>query len=445
MKRPLLYPLWLLACSVGVFAADAKMKPNVIFILADDMGYGEAGCYGQELVCTPHLDRMAREGVRFTQAYTATSVCAPARCALLTGKHLGHAAIRANRRLDPEGQQPLPAGTFTLAHLFKQAGYATGAFGKWALGYIDSSGAPDKMGFDTFFGYNCQNLAHSYYPDHLWRNSERVELDGKTYSHDLIAAEALKWLRQQSSQPFFLYLPFTIPHYNFEVPDLGPYADKPWPEERKIHAAMLTRLDATIGSVLATLKEMKLDEQTLVIFSSDNGADNPGALEFFRSNGPLRGGKRTMYEGGLRVPMVVRWPGRIQPGVNDTQWAFYDVLATMSDLIANPLPAGLQTDGISVLPALLDGRTMERDFLYWELHEWKYVQAARAGDWKVVRDGPRAPLELYDLAKDPAESVNLAKQHPEVVQRLAEVLKREHVPDPLWSDDLPPKEKETSK
>ena len=414
-----------------------KAKPNVIFILADDMGYGEAGCYGQKLVQTPYIDGMAREGVRFTQAYTATSVCAPARCALLTGKHLGHAAIRANRRLDPEGQQPLPAGTFTLAHMFKQAGYATGAFGKWALGYIDSSGAPDKMGFDMFFGYNCQNLAHSYYPDHLWRNNERVKLDGKTYSHDLIAAEALKWLRQQSSKPFFLYLPFTIPHYNFEIPDLGPYADKPWPEERKIHAAMLSRLDDTIGTILATLKDMNLDEQTLVIFSSDNGADNPGALELFKSNGPLRGSKRTMYEGGLRIPMIARWPGRIRPGVNDTQWAFYDMLATMSDLTSCPLPAGVKTDGISVLPALLDGRTIKRDFLYWELHEWKFVQAVRMGDWKAVRNGKKLPLELYDLSKDLPESNNLASEHPEIVSKAEEILKREHMPDPLW--DTSPK------
>jgi arylsulfatase A-like enzyme len=424
-----------------VHAADATVKPNVIFILADDMGYGDAGCYGQKLIQTPNLDRLAVEGVRFTQAYAGTSVCAPTRCTLITGLHTGHAAIRANKLIEPEGQQPLPAGTFTVAHLFQRAGYATGAFGKWALGFVDSTGAPDKMGFDTFFGYNCQNKAHFYYPDHLWRNDERVPLDGKTYSHDLIAKEMLAWIRQHANEPFFLYVPFTIPHFNYEVPDPGPYASEPWPEDMKKYAAMISRMDGSIGEIMALLKELKIDDRTLVFFSSDQGADNPAALKLFQSNGAFRGGKRSMYEGGLRVPMIARWPGHVPAGkTNETQWAFYDFLPTMAALLGEPLLSSVKTDGHSVLPAVLEGKTIPRDFLYWELHEWKYVQAARAGDWKVVRDGPRAPLELYDLAKDPVESVNLAKQHPEVVQRLAEILKREHVPDPLWSDDLPPKQ-----
>lgn len=423
------------ACVTAATTVRAADKPNVIFILADDMGYGDAGCYGQKLIKTPNIDRLAAEGVRFTQAYAGTTVCAPTRCALMTGRHIGHAAIRANRELAPEGQEPLPAGTFTVAHLFQNAGYATAAFGKWGLGFVDSSGAPDKMGFATFFGYNCQRKAHNYYPDYLWRNHARVPLDGKTYSHDLIAQEALAWLRAHASQPFFLYVPFTIPHPQFQVPDLGPYADAPWPEPLKKYAAMMTRMDTSIGEVLALVKELKLDEKTLVMFSSDQGADNAGALATFHSNGPFRGIKRSMYEGGLRVPMIARWPGRIKPGtVNDTQWAFYDFLPTVSELIGQPLPANVKTDGISIVPALLRGATMPRDFLYWELHEGPFIQAARTGDWKAVRNGPGQPLELYNLAEDQAEAHDVAAAHPDIVQRLDEILKREHVPNPLWPD-----------
>lgn len=420
---------WMLLVANG----HAAPKPNVIFILADDLGYGELGCYGQQLIQTPNIDAMGKEGVRFTQAYAGTSVCAPSRCALLTGCHIGHAAIRGNRELKPEGQEPLPANTFTVAQLFKNAGWVTGAFGKWALGFVDSTGAPDKAGFMDFFGYNCQNLAHSYYPDHLWRNQERIELDGKTYSHDLIAGEALKWVRGHASEPFFLYLPFTIPHYNWEVPDLGRYADKPWPKERKVQAAMITRLDNTVGQILALLKELNIDEQTLVFFSSDNGADNPGALELFRSNSSLRGIKRTMYEGGIRVPMVARWPGRIAPGtVNATPWAFYDFLPTMAELIGVKSPETWRVDGISVLPALLEGKNLAREFLYWELHEGKFTQAARMGDWKAVKNGPRQPIQLFDLAKDPGENRDVAADHPDIVGAVDLILKREHLPDPNW-------------
>jgi len=223
-------------------------RPNVIFILADDMGRGDVGCYGQQKIKTPHIDRMAAEGVRFTQAYCGTSVCAPSRCALMTGQHLGHTPIRANREYKPEGQEPLPEGTFTVAKLFKAAGYKTAAFGKWGLGFVDSTGSPERMGFDLFFGYNCQRQAHSYYPDHLWRNRERVPLDGKTYSHDLIVGEALRWVRENAGSPLFLYLPVTIPHAQYQVPDLGPYANKPWPEDMKKYAAMITRLDGRRGA-----------------------------------------------------------------------------------------------------------------------------------------------------------------------------------------------------
>jgi len=418
-------------------AAPAPPPPNIIFILADDLGYGDIGCFGQRLIRTPNIDRLAAEGVRFTQAYAGTTVCAPTRCALLTGRHLGHAAIRANREIQPEGQQPLPAGTFTVAQLCRQAGYATAAFGKWGLGFVDTTGAPDRMGFDLFFGYNCQRQAHNYYPNHLWRNRERVALDGRTYSHDLIAKEALAWLRQHAAAPFFLFLPFTIPHPQYQVPDLGPYAGEPWPEPMQKYAAMVTRLDTTVGQVLAAVKALGLDDRTLVFFCSDQGADNPGALKLFHSNGPFRGIKRSMYEGGLRVPMIARWPGHIPPGtVNATPWAFYDFLPTVAELIGRPLPAGVPTDGHSVVPALLRGQTLTRDFLYWELHERAFIQAVRQGDWKGVRNGPGQPLELYDLARDPGETRDVAAEHPDVVRQLDAILQREHVPDPLWPDQV---------
>jgi arylsulfatase A-like enzyme len=438
--------LFLVAIAVVQVCAGTT-RPNIIFILADDMGYGDAGCYGQKLIHTPNLDRLAAEGVRFTQAYAGTTVCAPTRCALMTGKHIGHAAIRANREVAPEGQEPLPAGTFTVAQLLKNAGYATGVFGKWALGYVDSTGAPDKMGVDSFFGYNCQRLAHNYYPDHLWRNHERVELDGKTYSHDLIAREAMKWVRGHAKESFFLYLPFTIPHPQFEVPDLGDYAGAPWPETQKKYAAMISRMDASIGQLLALLKELKIDDNTLVFFSSDQGADNPGVLDTFRSNGPFRGTKRTMYEGGLRVPMLARWPGHIRPGtMNATQWAFYDFLPTVAELAGQLLPPSVKSDGVSIVPALLEGQTMNREFLYWELHEGVFIQAARVGDWKGVRNGPEKPVELYDLSKDAAESRDVAAAHPDVVGQIQEILKREHIPNPLWPDTaLPAKPKKPGK
>ena len=421
-------------CSQGL----EKPKPNVIFLLCDDLGYGDLGCYGQQKIKTPNLDRMAAEGLRFTQAYAGTTVCAPTRCALMTGLHIGHAPIRANRELQPEGQEPLPAGTFTVAHLFKQAGYATAAFGKWGLGFVDSSGAPDKMGFEDFYGYNCQRQAHHYYPDHLWRNRERIELDGKTYSHDIIATEMLKWVRAHARQPFFLYVPFTIPHPSYQVPDLGAYANEPWPEPMKKYAAMISRMDATCGELFALLKELKLDESTLVFYSSDQGADNKQALELFHSNGPFRGGKRTMYEGGLRVPMICRWPGCIPAGTtNTTQWGFYDFLPTCAALLDRPLPTGAKLDGVSALPAILDGKTIKRDFLYWELHEGKFIQGVRVGDWKAAKHGPNVPVELYDLGKDIAEAHDVSAEHPDIVQQLTAIMQREHVPNPLWPDTAP--------
>ncbi len=411
------------------FAASGASKPNVIFILADDLGYGDVGAFGQKLIKTPHIDRLAAEGMRFTQAYAGETVCAPSRCTLMTGKHNGHSHIRGNREIKPEGQEPMPADTFTVAHLMQQAGYTTGIVGKWGLGHPGSASVPTKMGFDYFYGYNCQLRAHEYYPDHLWRNDEIVPLDGKTYSHDLMANEALDFVRRSKDKPFFLYLAFTTPHQKLQVPDLAPYENETWPQNLKTIAAMITRMDRDIGRLMALLKELKLDENTLVLFNSDNGAAYRD--ELFNHSGPLRGYKRDMYEGGLRSPGIARWPAKIKAGVTSEQvWAFWDFLPTMAELTGQKPPADI--DGISVLPAWLEQKAVAHPPLYWEFHERGFFQAARIGDWKVVRAGTKKPLELYNLKIDLGEKNDVAAQNPEVVKRFEEYLKTARVDSPLW-------------
>src|ERR1044071_8571849 len=349
MKTPLLAAAVSFVCSATFgFAAGASgsdaAKPNVIFILADDLGYGDVGAFGQKLIKTPNIDRLAAEGTKFTQAYAGATVCAPSRCNLMTGKHSGHAYIRGNREIKPEGQEPMPADTFTIAHLMKKAGYTTGIVGKWGLGKPDSDSVPNKMGFDYFFGYNCQLQAHEYYPDHLWRNFDRVPLDGKTYSHDLMASEALDFVRRSQDRPFFLYLAFTIPHQKLQVPELAPYENESWPQNLKTIAAMITRMDRDIGRLMSLLKELGLDEKTLVIFNSDNGAVYRDST--FNHSGPLRGYKRDMYEGGLRSPSIARWPGKIKAGATSEQvWTFWDVMPTLGELVGQKPPADI--DGIS--------------------------------------------------------------------------------------------------
>lgn len=421
--------LLFVAFSTFGFAASIPSKPNVIFILADDLGYGDVGAFGQKLIKTPHIDRLAAEGMRFTQAYAGETVCAPSRCTLMTGKHNGHAPIRGNREIKPEGQEPMPADTFTVAHLMQQAGYTTGIVGKWGLGHPGSASVPTKMGFDYFYGYNCQLRAHEYYPDHLWRNDEIVPLDGKTYSHDLMANEALDFVRRSKDKPFFLYLAFTTPHQKLQVPDLAPYEHEAWPQNLKTIAAMITRMDRDIGRLMALLKELKLDENTLVLFNSDNGAAYRD--ELFNHSGPLRGYKRDMYEGGLRSPGIARWPVKIKAGVTSEQvWAFWDFLPTMAELTGQKPPADI--DGISVLPAWLEQKAVAHPPLYWEFHERGFFQAARMGDWKVVRAGTRKPLELYNLKTDLGETNDVAAQHPDVVKRFEEYLKTARVDSPLW-------------
>jgi arylsulfatase A len=416
----------------------ATDKPNIIFILADDLGWGELGCYGSDKIKTPNIDRLAGEGMRFTSAYSGTSVCAPSRASLMTGLNMGHNPIRANREIQPEGQMPLPTGTITVAQLLKDAGYKTGTTGKWGLGFPGSGSEPADRGFDFNFGYNCQREAHHYYPKHLWRNKERIALDGKTYSHDLIADETLKWVRKQTNQPqpFFLYLAFTIPHADYEVPDLGIYKDKDWPDAEKRIAAMVTRMDHSIGQLLDVLKQTGAERKTLIFFASDNGAmgSNQGhQLEFFNSNGPWRGFKRSMYEGGLRVPAIAWWPGKIKPGqVNDTPWAFWDFLPTALDVAGAKLPKTLPTDGISIKPLLLGRRLPQRKYLYWELHERFFQQALRAGDWKAVRPAINKPVELYNLKTDPGETNDLAAKHPELAQKLTALMQTARMDSSDW-------------
>ena len=420
MKPPRLLSLLLFLGSALACCAAGAAKPNVIFILADDLGYGDLGAFGQKLIQTPHIDRLAAEGTRFTQAYCGATVCAPSRCSLLTGKHGGHAYIRGNKEIQPEGQEPMPADTFTVAHLMKNAGYTTGVVGKWGLGLPGSASVPTKMGFDFFFGYNCQRQAHEYYPQHLWRNDTKVPLDGKTYSHDLMANEALEFVRRSKDQPFFLYLAFTIPHSKLQVPDLAPYEKETWPENLKKLAAMITRMDRDVGRLMTLLKELKIDDNTLVIFNSDNGAAYRD--ELFNHSGPLRGHKRDLYEGGIRSPSIARWPGKIKAGVTSDQvWAFWDFLPTMAELTGQKPPADI--DGISVLPAWLGQKPIAHPPLYWEFHERGFFQAARMGDWKAVKLGPRLPIELYDLKADLGEMNNVAAQNPAVVKQFEEFLK----------------------
>jgi len=439
-------------------------KPNILFILADDLGYGDLGCYGQTRIHTPHLDSLASEGVRFTQFYAGSAVCAPSRSCLMTGQHTGHTPIRGNAEVEPEGQVPLPADTPILARLMQQNGYVTGAFGKWGLGFPGSEGDPNHQGFDSFFGYNCQAQAHHYYPDHLWRNQEKVPLAGnengghKVYAQDLIAREALDFVRRNREKPFFLYLPFTLPHAElhtseadmqayrgqFEEPSPFGKPDTPYglkgynaqPQPRAAFAAMISRLDSDVGRILTLLKELNLERDTLVFFSSDNGPHREGGAdpEFFHSSGPLRGIKRDLYEGGIRVPLLVRWPGKIRSGwVCEQVAAFWDILPTCCEVAACKPPEN--RDGFSILPTLLEKPEPRREhpYLYWEFLEQGGKRAVREGQWKAIFFHKTRKLELYDLANDPEEKQNLAAQYRDIARRLFERMREAHTDSPRFS------------
>ncbi|MDP6361145.1 MAG: arylsulfatase [Planctomycetota bacterium] len=425
----------------GLFSIPglAETKPNIIYILADDLGYGDLGCYGQKDIQTPHVDQLAKAGIRFTQHYAGSNICAPARCVFITGLHTGHCYIRNNKPLPFEGNAPIPADSQTIPKLLKTAGYRTGAMGKWGLGYPGSSGDPTRQGFDHFFGYNCQRQAHSYYPPHLWRNTEKVILEGnskgqkKQYSHDLLTDEALQFIRDNQSRPFFLYLPYTIPHTAFQVPDLGIYKDKSWTTSQKTQAAMITRLDRDVGRIVALLKELGLDKNTLVVFTSDNGPHGAGGtLPKFNAAGPLRARKGSMYEGGIRVPFVASWPGKIKPGTeSDHISCFQDMLPTFAEMAGVNVPG--RTDGISMLPALLGKETQKKhQFLYWERAG---STAVRQGKWKAVHAGKGAKrkLELYDLEADIGETKDLAADFPEIARRMLQIMEDSHEDSPFFT------------
>ncbi len=448
-------------------ANKEKRTPNIVYILADDLGYGDLSCYGQKHFSTPNIDRLAREGMLFTQHYTGCTVSAPSRSCLMTGLHTGHTPIRGNKELKPEGQWPLPAGSFTVAELLKTRGYVTGAFGKWGLGYIDTEGDPNAQGFDEFYGYNCQVLAHNYYPDHLWHNHDKIHLSendsSKTgaYSPDLIQKAALNFLETNKNRSFFLYYPTTIPHAeliakeeymnkfrgkflpekSFKGTDdgptfrLGPYGSQS--ESHAAFAAMITELDDNVGELLARLKELGLEKNTIVIFASDNGPHLEGGADpdYFDSNGKLRGYKRDLYEGGIRTPMLVRWPGKVRAGsVNDNISAFWDILPTFAEITGAENPAGI--DGISILPQLLGLKQKAHEYLYWEFHEQGGRIAVRMGNWKAVKLNvdatPAGETELYDLSKDIAETNNIAQSNPEIVKKMEELMKQAHKPSEVF-------------
>ncbi|MEE3283116.1 MAG: arylsulfatase [Planctomycetota bacterium] len=436
-----------------VLAADKAARPNIIFIMADDLGYGDLGCFGQKRIRTPNIDRLAAEGMKLTDFYAGSTVCAPSRCVLMTGLHTGHCFIRGNGKIN------LRPDDVTVAEVLKQAGYTCGLSGKWGLGHEKSSGLPTRQGFDHFFGYLDQHHAHNYYPSFLVRGEKRVALrnvvprEGRfgqgvatkqvDYSHDLIMTDALGWLEEVHKRPFFLYLSLTIPHANneagrqgMEVPDLGDYAKTDWPEIQKATAAMIGRLDRDVGRLMGMLKRLAIDRNTVVFFTSDNGPHREGGNnpDFFDSNGKLRGIKRDLYEGGIRVPTIVRWPGHIASGsTSGVVGSFADVLPTLADLAGGSVPEGI--DGLSIVPTLTGNPKSQElhKYLYWEFYERGGTRAVRMGEWKAVaKSFFGKELELYHLPTDLGEQKNVAAEHPEIVARALAAMKDAHRPSPMW-------------
>jgi arylsulfatase A len=464
---------WIIACLGGQLFLPcrgkarqlfAHGKPNIVLIVADDLGYGDLGCYGQQKISTPHIDQLAESGLRFTQFYSGTSVCAPSRASLMTGLHTGHTAIRGNREIMPEGQYPLPEETLTIPQLLQARGYFTAAFCKWGMGYPGSTGVPEKQGFNSFYGYLCQRLAHNYYPDHLWQNSTRIDFScnvGKNsiYAADHIHQKALSFIAGAHQQPYFLYLPYTLPHSHLDVPKDSTYwryvkqfGEDSVPQPGKLRhayhrhqpyphaafAAMVSRIDRYVGEVADAISASGMANNTLIIFTSDNGPhrEDGGDPEFFNSNGGLRGIKRDLYEGGLRVPMIAYWPGTIKPAVTQQAGAFWDFLPTFMALTGSMLPAP-HTDGISLAPTLLaSGKQLQHRFFYWEFHENDGRQAVRMGKWKGVVYGAglnrQPPMQLFDLEKDPDERRDLAAGNIKVVAKIKSIMQREHQPLKDW-------------
>jgi arylsulfatase A-like enzyme len=461
--KHVIHGCWLLAGLLVAAVNGAETRPpNIILILADDLGYGELGSHGQKLVQTPNLDRMAREGLRFTRFYAGSTVCAPSRSVLMTGKHTGHTTVRGNGSGSKPDPQMLRAEDVTVAEVLKRAGYKTGLVGKWGLGLEDSEGHPNRQGFDYFFGYLNQTHAHNHFPDFLWRNQEKVALPNKIvpmgpagagyatnrvlYAGDAFAKEAVEFVEGAREGPFFLFLSLVVPHANnernralgngTEVPDFGPYKNKEWSEQLKGHAAMITRMDRDVGSLLARLKELNLATNTIVLFSSDNGPHKEGGQDpnFFDPNGPLRGFKRDLYEGGIRVPLIAWWPGKIKAGTTDHVAYFGDFMETMAELAGASSPENL--DSISFAPTLFGDASRQKNHphLYWEFHEGGFSQAAIVdGRWKGIRQKRLdAPLEVYDLATDLGEENNLAGKEPARVAEFRRLFRESRADSPLW-------------
>ncbi len=418
------------SCGSGRLEAPER-PPNIVFLMLDDLGYADFGCYGGEKIQTPNVDRLAAESLRFTDCYAGGAVCAPSRSVLMTGRHTGHTSVRANA-----GTAPILPEDITVGEVLQQAGYTTGVFGKWGLGDAHTTGEPQRQGFDESFGYLHQIHAHSYYPEFLWKNGEKYLLPGNAgdgqeqYSADIIFEESVEFVRRHRDRPFFLYGAYTLPHGRYEVPDNAPYTDKDWPEVEKNYAAMVTRADRQIGRMLEVLRELGLEEDTIVFVNSDNGGTQ-SRDEFFDCNGPLRGYKGDVYEGGIRVPMMVRWAGKTDAGrVSDVPWAFWDFMPTAAEIAGVSAPD--QIDGVSVLPVIIGSSQPVHEHLYWEHHRFSRTlgaldpdsmqQAARGGEWKAVIPSPGAPLELYNLEEDIGERNNIAADHPRVAAELADYM-----------------------
>lgn len=449
---------WALVLFVDRSSAEANppeaSKPNIIYILLDDAGYGDLSCYGQDKFETPNIDRLAVEGMRFTQHYSGSTVCAPTRCCLMTGVHTGHSYVRGNREVKPEGQSPMPAEIVTIPRMLQKAGYVTGAFGKWGLGAPGSPSDPAEH-FNQFFGYNCQREAHTYYPKHLWDNRTRVEFDGKTHSSAVIQNATLDFIRKNQDKPFFAFMPVTVPHAAMHATDkyLKPFRQK-FPEYEDVigkyagtevnnpiaaFAAMMTELDDQVGELMALLKELELDSNTIVLLSSDNGPHKEGGHDpiFFDSNGPLKGHKRDLYEGGIRAPFIARWPNKIAAGSeSDLVSAHWDMLPTFCDLAGVEAPSSI--DGVSILPELLgkSDQQTQHEYLYWEFYEKGGKRAARWGDWKAVQLNVNksldAPIEIYHLPSDIGEETDVAAKHPEKVAEAKTIFADAHTPSPFW-------------
>jgi arylsulfatase A len=456
----------LIAGVASTAQAQHTERPNIIFILADDLGYGDIGCYGQQIIKTPNIDKLASEGMLFTQHYSGSAVSAPSRSCLLTGLHTGHTPIRGNEEINPEGQMPLPAGTFTIAHLLKSAGYITGAFGKWGLGFPGSEGDPLNMGFDEFYGYNCQRLAHHYYPPHLYHNHEKIKLNGNSgdqrneYAQDSIHQQALTFIRRNAGNHFFAYLPYLLPHaeltspddsisklYRSQIQDPKPYigSSRGYNSTNTPHAdfaSMVARLDAYVGQITTELKQLGIEKNTIVIFTSDNGPHKEGGADpdFFNSNGPLRGLKRDLYEGGIRIPLIVSWPNVITKGEkSDHISAFWDMMPTLKELCGSN--DKIKTDGISFHPTLVSAKTQkEHQYLYWEFHEEGGKVAVRMGDWKGIKLGygknPEGKMLLFNLSQDINESNDIAAQNPEVVRKIETIIKKAHTKSNIFTFDV---------